>query len=67
MFPILMDEPDAMTVAPRAWQLLQDAWRGTPAPPRKTTGTHRVPLTPAPTAQASPALGAAPVDARRHH
>lgn len=67
MFPILMDEPDAMKVAPRAWQLLQDAWRGTQAPPREVTGTPHEPVAPAPTALASLAFGAAAADPRLHH
>ena len=28
MFPIMMDEPDAMSVAPSVWHTLESAWRG---------------------------------------
>jgi hypothetical protein len=65
MFPILMDEPDAMTVAPRAWQMLQDAWRG-PAQIKHTAGreprARRPPADPQPTPLASLAFGTASAD-----
>lgn len=63
MFPIMMDEPDAMTVAPRAWQLLQDAWRGQPRSGRvERTERRRPPADPQPTPLASLAFGTASVD-----
>lgn len=64
MFPILMDEPDAMTVAPRAWQRLQDAWRGVLAPVRENPGaSHEAE---APTALATLALAATGSDTPAH-
>lgn len=67
MFPIHMDEPDAMTVAPRVWQLLQDAWRGPSSAPRQATGTARDANAPTPTPLATLAFGAAEADSRLHH
>lgn len=67
MFPILMDEPDSMKVAPRVWSLLQDAWRGVSQAPAGHTGTPYDPVRPAPTALASLAFGAAEADSRLHH
>ncbi|MBL0919520.1 MAG: hypothetical protein IBJ14_12540 [Hydrogenophaga sp.] len=67
MSPNPMDEADSMKVAPRAWQLLQDAWRGTQSPPREATGTAREPVSPAPSALAALAFGAGELDPHRHH
>lgn len=67
MSPDPMDEADSMKVAPRAWQLLQDAWRGTQSPPREATGTAREPASPAPSALAALAFGAAEPGLQRHH
>lgn len=61
MFPIMMDEPDAMTVAPSVWHTLENAWRGTQSPRQVATAqTLRAgPSEPllAPSALATLALG----------
>ena len=64
MFPILMDEPDGMTVAPRAWQLLQDAWRGALKPARDNAGAQHDAA--APTALATLAFSSAEADSQSH-
>lgn len=67
MFPIMMDEPDSMTVAPSVWQTLQNAWRSVyEAPP---PATHLAPAErpPTPSALASLVMGAAdPMGQTRH-
>lgn len=61
MFPIMMDEPDAMTVAPKVWQTLESAWHGIqhprkPAPAKALrAGPSEPPL--APSALATLAMG----------
>ncbi|AOS81266.1 MULTISPECIES: hypothetical protein [Hydrogenophaga] len=67
MFPILMDEPDSMTVAPSVWQSLQNAWRSVyEAPP---PATHQSPPErPAtPSALASLAMGAVEASGHTRH
>ncbi len=70
MFPIHMDEPDAMTVAPRAWQMLQDAWRGAPRTERRAERrdgpARRKPVDTPPTPLASLAFGTAPANPHPH-
>lgn len=60
MFPIMMDEPDAMSVAPSVWHTLESAWHGQSV--RKASGASarragpsEAPL--APSALATLALG----------
>lgn len=60
MFPIMMDEPDAMSVAPSVWHTLESAWRGKSE--RQAAGTRALRAGPsepprAPSALASLALG----------
>lgn len=60
MFPIMMDEPDAMSVAPSVWHTLESAWRGKSE--RKALGASALRAGPseaplAPSALASLALG----------
>lgn len=40
MFPIMMDEPDAMTVAPSVWHTLESAWRGGTGGQRRSAGAE---------------------------
>ena len=67
MFPILMDEPDAMTVKPGVWQSLQNAWRSVYEAP--TESTHLAPAErPAtPSALASLAMGPAEPSGHARH
>lgn len=63
MFPIMMDEPESMKVAPRAWQMLQDAWRGSPRTERRDVRARREQLSATmPSPLATLALGAAEPD-----
>lgn len=61
MFPIMMDEPDAMTVAPKVWHTLESAWRGIQSPLKAApaqalrAGPSEPPL--APSALATLAMG----------
>jgi hypothetical protein len=61
MFPIMMDEPDAMTVAPSVWHTLESAWRGIRAERQAASaqGLRAGPSEPprAPSALATLALG----------
>ncbi len=57
MFPILMDEPDSMTVQPGVWQTLQNAWRSVYEAPAPDTHLAPAQRPPTPSALASLALG----------
>jgi len=67
MFPILMDEPDAMTVKPGVWQSLQNAWRSVYEAPPPATHQSPVERPATPSALASLAMGPAEPSGPMHH
>ena len=67
MFPILMDEPDSMTVAPSVWQGLQNAWRSVYEAPPPATHQSPVEQPPTPSALASLAIGSAELSGHTRH
>ncbi len=67
MFPILMDEPDAMTVKPGVWQSLQNAWRSVYEAPAPATHQSPVEQPQTPSALASLAMGSAEPSGHTRH
>lgn len=67
MFPIMMDEPDSMTVAPSVWQTLQNAWRSVYEAPPPATHLEPAERPPTPSALASLAMGTVDPSGQTHH
>lgn len=67
MFPIMMDEPDAMEVQPGVWQALQNAWRSVYEAPAPATHLEPAERPPTPSALASLAMGSVEPSGHTRH